>query len=1352
MTRSRLPIAALVFLTALAAPCLPAYAQIAATPAPGVWGWSGRNGVAFDPVNDVYLVIVAAGDVPLTGRFINKSGNQVGLDFAISTEPAFVGWMSVAFGGPPSDPAFLVTYTVADNVLNPKYARLVRYLPGLPPSVTGAVKIVDVVSEWYSSEKAQNYWNGQQFIVGTRVLPPGYSLPAPQVNRVDMALNVSAPQLLGDGVDYYGAPALSCSEAAACIAIGFRAGVPTGNSGGTYGQLFDGTTLAPLSGLIVLSAVGPNEDQGVVYLKHTGMFLAQWFRGGGAGYIDTRLIVPDGTLGPLDLSKGIGPGAGTNAIAYNQKTQTSLLLTKNAIDALTALELGDDGYPIRPANVVTLTLHDGVHDYLPALAANQEDGQWLVTAILKTGAFGRLVQGTPVDPTQIPVSILTDSVLPVATETLPYSRLLLASGGVYPYTWTQVSGTLPPGINLVNNRLEGTSTTPGSYAFRLRVTSTDLQVAERDFTLVVQAVIIMPPGGAGAHIAAGGPTLFMSPGRALRNHLAYDPAHQVYLMIVGAGDSPVIGRFLNKDGLAVAPDFQITTESGYAGWVSIAFGGPPTDPNFLVTYIVGDNVVNSKYARFVRFVPGGWPSVTGAIKIVDVFSEWYAAEKATQVWTGQHWVIGTRVIPPGFTLPSPQVNLLDMSGNLSAPVYLGDGLDYYGSPAVSCAANSVCLGIGFMGGISTGGLGGTYARRFNGATLSPLGGLFYLAVGNRNEEQAVVYQAHTGLFLAEWFRGSGPGILDTRLIATDGSMSVLDLNRGIGPSAGTSAIAYNPSTQTTLLVTKWTANSLVVMELGDDGYPLDLSNLVLITNHDGTVPDYWPSVAANPTDRQWLVTANLSAGLIGRVIQGSVPGASYPVQNWEFSGGMVGWSQFALPGPGDLVTAVTNGVLQFYRNPLLPGQSGQGVIFQALGTPLGAGAPVSADFDIGNSSTVWKRMTILLHDLDFSDLQVCSFWLAPGAPLRTYRMLTHTTVAWDNLTISFYASNTGSDGGGYLLDNVRVYAMAGQAVDRTVCVDPTTPNPYPFPDSGSFIANGDFSQGLTAWGVFGQLTYQLTGGVFEFVRPAGTPAGVVLQPTGTALPDQARLTATFQLGNSSPVRRRITVLIHDNDFSDFATCSFWLAPSTPLSTHRMMFVVKKPWANATFAVYPANVDTTPWLQLDNVSLIVSWSAPMLGTECIEPPGIPAPPGFGAQRIQESQSFAPARPTTARSEPLWTASTGEGGTQAFLLSAPIDLTDASTPTLNFESRLSGEHSAALVEVTRDGVNWIRVAQVPPSEDWTTITVDLADFSGNVIYLRFVYAGAEPVGGAPVEAWAIRAVRVDLRGPRTIQRLR
>jgi hypothetical protein len=830
----------------------------------------------------------------------------------------------------------------------------------------------------------------------------------------------------------------------------------------------------------------------------------------------------------------------------------------------------------------------------------------------------------------------------------------------------------------------------------------------------------------------GGTPLNLAPGVIDRNNIAFDNVNDVYLIIVQR--PPVVGRFVNKNGVPLGPDFQISLEPGdpFVAWVSIAFGGPANDPTFLVTYTLADLSLNPKYARFVRYVPGGAPAVSAPIFITNITTEYNQSEKAQNFWNGQHWLIGTRVRPPGSTFPGPQVDILQTNGTVAGSRYFGDDLDFYGSPSLTCASNGTCIIIGFAAGANTGFSGGTYVQRFNGTTLAPLGILGSLASGNANEDQGVVYRSHLGDFLAQWFRGGGSfGFIDTRTIGTDGSLGPLDLNRGIGPGAGTNAIAYNPASATSLLVTKWTAASLVVMELGDDGYPRDVNNTVLITNWDNLVPNYTPSMASNADDAQWLVSAMLSAGPVGRVIQG-VP-ANDLVQNGTFSGGLTSWTTFAQPSPTDLVTSINNGVLSFYRVPPPPGVPSQGVVLQGLNTALAAETSLTAVFDLGNSSTVRKRITILLHDLDFSDLAMCTFWLAPGAPLRTYRINTHTNHAWDNATISFYAASTGSNGGAYLLDNVHAYQTTGAPLDRTECLDPTTPAPVGVPDGANLLTNGDFNTGVLApWGTFGQITFQITGGVFQFFRPAGTPAGVVLQPANVGLPLQTRFTLTVGLGNSSGVRKRVTVLIHDLDFSDLAACTFWLEPGQPIAQHTMKALTTRVWTNATVAVYPANVEESQWILLDDVSLRTTPGAPMNGTDCIEPAG--SAPGAsrmspgnyrGANTSQEAAADAGLRrPADVVIAPA----------RGVVLAAPLDLRDARSPVLQFDSLLRDDHAQAFVEVTRDGITWVRVASIPPSEDWRSVTVDLSGFGGNVVYVRFVHAGAP--GSEP---WACRSVQ-------------
>jgi hypothetical protein len=64
---------------------------------------------------------------------------------------------------------------------------------------------------------------------------------------------------------------------------------------------------------------------------------------------------------------------------------------------------------------------------------------------------------------------------------------LFADGGVPDYTWTLVSGELPPGLELSESpgRITGTPTTAGTFSFTVRVTDSRGAFAERPFSITI---------------------------------------------------------------------------------------------------------------------------------------------------------------------------------------------------------------------------------------------------------------------------------------------------------------------------------------------------------------------------------------------------------------------------------------------------------------------------------------------------------------------------------------------------------------------------------------------------------------------------------------------------------------------------------------------------------------------------------------------------------------------------------------------------------------------------------------------------------------------------------------------------
>jgi hypothetical protein len=460
------------------------------------------------------------------------------------------------------------------------------------------------------------------------------------------------------------------------------------------------------------------------------------------------------------------------------------------------------------------------------------------------------------------------------------------------------------------------------------------------------------------------------------------------------------------------------------------------------------------------------------------------------------------------------------------------------------------------------------------------------------------------------------------------------------------------------------------------------------------------------------------------------------------------------------VSGTQAGLLWFYRLPQGPGPGHQAVVLQSTGASLPAHAPIGAQFDLGNSSSARKRITVLLHDLDFSDLQMCSFWLYPNTPLRTYVMRTFTTKAWSNATLSFYAATEGFDGGAYVLSNVSVFQQPGQAIDRTDCVDTVAPSGQNLPDSPELIANGAFSSFLQSWSLFGQISAQVVGGVFQFVRPSGDPAGALLQITGATIAPNSPITAGFDLGNTSGMRKRVTVILHDSDFSDLQACTFWLDPGQPLTTYTIRTYTTKPWASATISFYLGSVDTNQWAQIDNVTFKRTPAAPELGAQCLmgnvgsgAPSGGAAPDtsgsGGSAAPMTTGTSSNTASTTNATtagdSAPAPSVTRLDGGqvlsasgstSGSLMLNAPIDLRQADSPWLQFDSLGLFGNSSAEVQVSFDGADWMTVADLPAGSDWLTSTVDLSAYSGRTIYLRF---RLQPSGGdASSDQWFITNV--------------
>jgi hypothetical protein len=208
------------------------------------------------------------------------------------------------------------------------------------------------------------------------------------------------------------------------------------------------------------------------------------------------------------------------------------------------------------------------------------------------------------------------------------------------------------------------------------------------------------------------------------------------------------------------------------------------------------------------------------------------------------------------------------------------------------------------------------------------------------------------------------------------------------------------------------------------------------------------------------------------------------------------------------------------------------------------------------------------------------------------------------------------------------------------------------------------------------------------------------------------LTATFALGNSSGVRKRVTAILHDNNFSDLAACTFWLPAGQTLSPYSLRTYTTQPWTNATLSVYAATTGTDPWIQLDDVTLRRTPGAVVAGTECIEPETPPVPTVAAGTARLATRHTPRADPGTTPNPP---------GVQ---LGHVIDLTQATDARLILESWLTSAGGHGEIQVSLDGKNWVPHAVVGPSDDWIHLEVDLGAWLDHRITIRFVIDETTP----------------------------
>lgn len=345
------------------------------------------------------------------------------------------------------------------------------------------------------------------------------------------------------------------------------------------------------------------------------------------------------------------------------------------------------------------------------------------------------------------------------------------------------------------------------------------------------------------------------------------------------------------------------------------------------------------------------------------------------------------------------------------------------------------------------------------------------------------------------------------------------------------------------------------------------------------------------------------------------------IVNGSFSSGMQGWETW------DAITyRISSGVFEFYRG----GTGASAAVLQKTGQNFAAGTKLKATFRLGTSDFGLRRVTVILHSNDWTDMQVCTFLINPSQPLSNYEVEVFTLRPWTNATISFYSSY--DFGRGWTrLDDVTLRIDNTLPGQRVRCIDPYRASATSGEDSHNYVSNSQFNNGMNSWSFSGEYVSRVQSGVLEMYTKTGGPAANMFQDLAFQYFIEANggiSELTFQMGNSSANRKRLSVLIHDGAFAHIYFCTFWVNANSGLANYTMR-VAPSTHLGAMFmrniAFYVSPFDNLGWLRLDNITLRERPTLSVLGTECYYPSGQDAASAepFMLPTLQPTASGMPA---------------------------------------------------------------------------------------------------------------------------------
>ncbi len=142
---------------------------------------------------------------------------------------------------------------------------------------------------------------------------------------------------------------------------------------------------------------------------------------------------------------------------------------------------------------------------------------------------------------------------------------------------------------------------------------------------------------------------------------------------------------------------------------------------------------------------------------------------------------------------------------------------------------------------------------------------------------------------------------------------------------------------------------------------------------------------------------------------------------------------------------------------------------------------------------------------------------------------------------------------------------------------------------GETILNGQFDNGRTDWGLFGDLGFSATSGQLNLWRTfPGWNTPSLFQSRNQSLPSGFPLTLRVDLGNTSNVPKGVNLQMRPSVYGDVIRCGVTVPANTGntnLTTVTVQGSTSTAWADFFLEIQAMDPDNTPAIVIDNVSVV-----------------------------------------------------------------------------------------------------------------------------------------------------------------------